>query len=151
MLTVRYLVFPCPPAGATTGVAEWSCRTCMRSSREWSQLASVIVRLLCRPETFSLHDVVDFPLSAWHLGSKGTHRSASGGKICETRSVGMGPGQKCSVFVFLYSSIHSYIHLPLYQVHSITLGLADVIIFFLESVIVQRCPVAASLARRHKA
>jgi len=67
----------------------------MRSSREWSQLASVIARLLGRPETFSLHNVVDFPLSAWHLGSKGTHRSASGGKICETRSVVWTSGQKC--------------------------------------------------------
>ncbi|KAI4749876.1 hypothetical protein E4T44_14980 [Aureobasidium sp. EXF-8845] len=67
------LVLFSPPAGTTNGATEWSCRTCMRSSRELSQLASFITHLLGRPETFSLHDVVDFPLSAWHLGSKGTH------------------------------------------------------------------------------
>jgi len=95
LLMLRYLVILPHRRGLLNGVAEWSCRTCMRSSREWSQLASVIARLLGRPETFSLHNVVDFPLSAWHLGSKGTHRSASGGKICETRSVVWTSGQKC--------------------------------------------------------
>jgi hypothetical protein len=72
LIVVRYPGFLSPTSGGN-GVAEWSCRTCMRSSREQSQLASSFTLLLGGPEIFSLHDVVDFPLSAWHLRSKRTH------------------------------------------------------------------------------
>jgi len=94
---------PMSTGGATMGVAERSSRTCMRSSRERPRLASVIAPLLGRPGTFlpAQQCGVSSLLSAWHSGSKGTLRSAGGGKICETRSVGMEPGQRCLVFVFL--------------------------------------------------
>ena len=67
----RYPISSIPTGGATMGVAERSNRTCMRSSREHSQLASVIAHLLGPPGTFCLHNDVEFPLSAWHFWFQG--------------------------------------------------------------------------------
>lgn len=103
----RYPIFSIPTGGATMGVAERSNRTCMRSSREHSQLASVIAHHSVHRGLSACTTMWSFLFLHGTFGSKGTHRSASGGKICETRSVGMGPGQKCSVFVFLYSSTYT--------------------------------------------